>query len=373
MSWRLIARAGLPDLLAEALTAARPGPLVLAGETGSGRTTALELAAQLVDERTDALIALRGARGHLATLRDHLPADLPVPRAGGLEAVTDALEKHADGRRPVVLLDDAHLADHATVQVLRALHVRTGGPLILTLATDAGQDPLDCLRYEPGFRRVDLPPLSGSEVVALVSAALDGPVDEATAEALRAATDGNPALLRRYLTAGALRAGVRPGDRGLVLAGAFRHGVELDQRGRARLRAAVAHAWRELALDPLDQLCRLALLAGEEEAVSLVWPQVLLLRGRAAEALRFLDDTGAEPVEARVLTRAFVLAFGPSGAFGTEQACALLDDTARANPTWANRLNAVRAWLLALAGDTAEARQVVDELAAGPDERVAVF
>ncbi|ONI84795.1 hypothetical protein ALI22I_30350 [Saccharothrix sp. ALI-22-I] len=369
----MIARPGLPDLLAGALAAARPGPLVLAGETGVGRSTALELAAQMVDERADALITLRGRPGHLATLRGHLPADVPVPRTGGLDAVTDALEKHADGRRPVVLLDDAHLADHATVQVLRALHVRTGAPLIVTLATDAGHDPLDSLRYESGFRRVNLPPLSGSEVAELASAVLDGPVDEATAEALRAATGGNPDLLRRYLTAGALSAEVRPGGRGLALTGVPRQGVELDPRGRARLRSAVARAWRDLELDTLDQLCRLALLAGEEGAVSLVWPQALLLRGQVAEALRFLDATEAEPAEARVLTRAFVLAFGPSGVFGTEKACALLDDAARANPAWANRLDAVRAWLLALAGDTAEARQVVDDLAAGPDQRVAVF
>ncbi|QFZ20969.1 ATP-binding protein [Saccharothrix syringae] len=371
MSWRFVVRDGLLDRVAAVLAAPRPGPLVFTGETGIGRSTVLELAAGLVDERTDALIPLRGTPGRLATLREHLPPDVPVPRAGGLGVVVEALERHADGRRPVVLLDDAHLADHATVQVLRDLHVRTGAVLVLALRTDRfpGPDPLDCLRYEPGFQRVEVPPMGVDEVASLASDVLGGPVSAAAAEALRAVTGGNPALLRRYLTAGALRAAMRQGESpGLSLGDVPHEGVELDERGRERLREAVRDAWRELSLDVLDQACRLALLAGEEAAVSLVWPQVLLLRGNAREALAQVRETGAAPSEARALTRAFVLAFGPEG---TDKACALLDDVARTTPAWASRLDAVRAWLLAVGGDTAEARQVVADLV--PDRQAAVF
>ncbi|KOX20021.1 hypothetical protein ADK67_31075 [Saccharothrix sp. NRRL B-16348] len=370
MSWRFVVRDGLLDRVAAVLAAPRPRPLVFTGETGIGRSTVLELAAGLVDERTDALIPLRGAPGRLATLREHLPADVRVPRAGRLGVVVAALERHADGRRPVVLLDDAHLADHATVQVLRDLHVRTGAVLVLALRTDRfpGADPLDCLRYEPGFQRVEVPPMNLDEVTALASDVLGGAVSAAAAEALRAVTGGNPALLRRYLTAGALRAAVSQGDSpGLSLGDVPHEGVELDEHGRERLREAVRDAWRELSLDVLDQACRLALLAGEEAAVSLVWPQVLLLRGNAREALAHVRVTGA-PSEAGALTRAFVLAFGPEG---TDKACVLLDDLARATPAWAPRLDAVRAWLLAVGGDTPEARQVVADLV--PDRRAAVF
>ncbi|MGW4116143.1 AAA family ATPase [Actinosynnema sp. NPDC004786] len=371
MSWRFVARDGLLDRVAAVLAAPRPTPLVFTGEAGVGRSTVLELAAGLVDENTDALVPLRGTPGRLATLREHLSPDLPLPRSGGLGVVVAALERHAGGRRPVVLLDDAHLTDHATVQVLRDLHFRTGAVLVLTLRTDRfpGPDPLDCLRYDPGLQRVEVPPMTLDEVASLASDVLGGPVSAAAAEALRAVTGGNPALLRRYLTAGATRAAMSRGDGpGLSLGDVPHEGVELDERGRERLREAVRHAWRELSLDVLDQVCRLARLTGEEAAVSLVWPQVLLLRGNAREALAQVRETEGAPSEARALTRAFVLAFGPEG---TDKACALLDDLARATPAWAFRLDAVRAWLLAVGGDTAEARRVVADLV--PDRRAAVF
>ncbi|MFS8097938.1 hypothetical protein LFM09_12425 [Lentzea alba] len=342
MSSHLIARAGLTEVITGELAADRHGPVVFAGEAGSGRSTVLAAIADMIDDRADALLRLRGAPGRLTALREHLPRDFRLPKAGGFGSVTDALLAAVAGRRPVVLVDDVHLADHATVEVLRSVQVRTNGLLFMTMRSDVGADPLDCLRYEPGFRRVEVPPFTAAEVAEMAAAAGRG---TAPVEALRAATGGNPLLLRQHLAAGAR--------------------IDLDARGRERLRTAISRAWRDLSLNVLDELCRLALLAGEDEAAELVWPQTLLLRGQAQQAVAHLDRTESTSSDARSLVRAIVLAFGFGDVPGADAAL-------RARGL-SPRLNAVRAWLFAVSGRLDQARTALGEATAGTDRTSAVF
>ncbi|MEO6081904.1 MAG: ATP-binding protein [Umezawaea sp.] len=355
MSRTFPARAELLRRIAEVLRSPRPGPVVLTGERGIGRSTVLASAARLVDGGADAVIHLHAAAGHLATLRSLLPDEPFAPRSPStLDRATDALVEHAGGRRPVVLLDDAHLVDHATTQVLRSLHRRTGAVLLMSQLsghrTTGGPDPLDCLRYEPGFQVLPIPPLTEDELGSELALVLGGEVDGTALTALRTVTGGNPALVERFLADGALRSETTVRDGRRTLADVPRPKIALDAQGKRHLRDAVAEAWRELSLDVLDQVCKLAAYAGESATVSAVWAQVRLLLGRPRQAMAFLDDLEPEPTADRAFARAVVLGLGLGR---ITDACTELDDAARAIPADAARLGAVRAWLGAIGGATA--------------------
>ena len=73
-------------------------------------------------------------------------------------------------------------------------------------------------------------------------------------------------------------------------------------------------AWRRLALDRTDGLCRLALGCGAREEIAPIWAMLLLLRGRTQECMAFLeslDVAGQMPLWlAAVRALALALGFG---------------------------------------------------------------
>jgi class 3 adenylate cyclase len=150
--------------------------------------------------------------------------DPETERALLFDAVAEALEDAATGPAPLVLvLDDLHWADTASLDLLRHL-VRSGSTArVLVLATyrDSGiprghplASLLADLRREPVVARVDLRGLADDEVVQLMEAAAghDLPPDGvALAHALHEETDGNPfftvELLRHLAETGVFELG----------------------------------------------------------------------------------------------------------------------------------------------------------------------
>src|SRR5437899_1931625 len=107
------------------LGAERPGPLIVTGEPGIGRTSVLGQALELLDGGRDAVIIVDVTNGR----RPSVPQDFAAIDVITVPAATDAVRHAAafalDGagaRRPVFVVDDAHLAGHAVVQLLRELH-----------------------------------------------------------------------------------------------------------------------------------------------------------------------------------------------------------------------------------------------------------
>lgn len=354
--WSTVARTEEIERVQVALAQCRPGPVVITGEPGMGRTSLLDRVLDRVAEGDAvARVAPTGGRLPFSALAPLLP-DGP-PRAGALREriveVARTLALRVAGKRLVVAVDDAHLADPESMQALRELHRGYGAVLLVTVpcGADLGSpDSLDCLRYERGTQTLRLPPLSVDEVGAVLATALGGPVRQATTAALHAAAGGNPRLLRDLVELGGLAERVveRDGSRQL---GPGPDGPPLDGRGARRLLAAVDEAWRDLALDRADELCLLAAGRGLGAEVAVTWAGVLLLRERPEEGLAALDAADAEDPRAR-LVRALLLSLGQGQ---VARACAELAEAAREDGPHRARLLAYRAWILAVAGRMGEA------------------
>ncbi|MEV6280240.1 AAA family ATPase [Nocardia sp. NPDC051832] len=115
------------------------------------------------------------------------------------------------GGRAVVIVDDAHLLDLASVAVLRQL-VRAHDAFLfaVTRSGEPGTRDLAPLWTEGLVRRVELPALCGDEIEELLEQALDGQVGVLTVQRLRELTGGNPLLLRELVTSGLDSAALSP-------------------------------------------------------------------------------------------------------------------------------------------------------------------
>src|SRR6516165_180574 len=211
----LIERAGfltsLEGLLGEALDGS--GRLVfLGGEAGVGKTT---LAAALADAAAGPEVR-RGSCDHVTTaealgpILDAFPElvtmvddEADVSRLRLFRKVRDALS----GSPMLLLLEDVHWADEATLDILRFLGRRLAGARLMIVATfrseEVGRDhPLTVVMGDlaglPGVVRMQLPALSVTGVRQLLGEA--GSALDATTMFQR--TGGNPFYVTEVLAAG---------------------------------------------------------------------------------------------------------------------------------------------------------------------------
>ncbi len=259
------------------------GRLVLiAGEAGIGKTAlvrafcARERQGRVLWGACDALFTPRPL-GPFVDIADEVGGELGAAVAEGAAAgaLLGALTRSLRARPPdIVVLEDLHWADEATLDVLRLLARRIEALPALVLVTyrDDELDPRHPLRIVLGelpsgsAARLALPPLSAQGV-----AELAGSIGVDPAE-LHRRTAGNPFYVTEVLAAA--DAGIPETVRDAVLARAAR----LDDRERALLDAVAiapmrAELWllSELAdggLDPLDGCLASGVLRAERDAVS---------------------------------------------------------------------------------------------------------
>lgn len=239
---RLLEREAVLDRLGEQLEQALAGRgrlVLLSGEAGVGKSAAVrELCA-----RAEGVRVLAGACDPLFTPRPLGPfQDMGVAVGGAPEVVAAIL----DAGPAIVVLEDVHWADEATLDALRLLSRKVSVAPLLVVATyrDDELDRTHPLRFvlgematRPDVERVAVPPLSVEAVADLAaSAGLDG------AE-LHRLTGGNPFFVTEVLASG--RDAIPTTVRDAVLARAARLGPD----GRALLEAiAVAPPRLELWL-----------------------------------------------------------------------------------------------------------------------------
>jgi DNA-binding CsgD family transcriptional regulator len=233
--------------------------VLLAGEAGAGKTA---LVHAFCAEHAGALRVLSGACDALYTPRPLGPlADVAAQTGGALEELVEtgarpdqillALLEELRGPRPTLLVfEDMHWADEATLDVLRVLSRRVGATRALVLATyrDDELDRAHPLRIvlgeiatRPQVERLTVPPLSQGAVAELAAA---GEVD---AVELYRLTNGNPFFVTEVLASG--NGAIPPTVRDAVLARAAR----LSDSARALL-DAVAIAPPRVELWLLEEL-----------------------------------------------------------------------------------------------------------------------
>jgi ATP/maltotriose-dependent transcriptional regulator MalT len=214
----LLERADELAALTAALESVRAGSqgrvVLVAGEAGVGKTA---LVRRFADEQARAARVVSGACDALFTPRALGPLlDIAVDAGGELadvvasdsppHQVTGALLRELAGRRPAVLVvEDVHWADDATLDVLRLLARRVEAAAVLVVVTYRDDElplahPLRIVLGElartPRIDRVAVPRLSRAAVAELAEASsLD-------ADELYRTTGGNPFFVTETLAAG---------------------------------------------------------------------------------------------------------------------------------------------------------------------------
>ncbi len=230
--------------LLDELPAGQGRLVFLGGEAGVGKTT---LIAALCQGIRPPFRILRGSCDPLSTPRPLGPlVDMADDLGGDVARLLDAQDSrdrifHAvldnlTGQPPaLVIVEDVHWADDATLDLLRYLGRRIGGTAALVVVTYRDDEVgarhplrvvLGDLATAPAIRRMSVSPLSEDAVRRLATGSAIDPV------ALHRQTGGNPFFVTEVLATGTT--GVPPTVRDAVLARATR----LSEAGRNVLDAA---------------------------------------------------------------------------------------------------------------------------------------
>ena len=200
--------------------------------------------AELVEELSRVIPSVRPRR-------DSAQATVADERYRSHRAVRRLLELLADERPLVVVLDDLHWSDEASIELLAGLLQRAPeAPVLLAIAFRAGRAPLrlSTALAIPSVRRIRLAQLDDAQATELL-----GEVDPRAAEVMVRHAAGNPFYLEQLKRAredGAVTGGHEPG-------------VDVD--GVSVPAAVAASLADELAALPADErrLLRAAAVAGE--------------------------------------------------------------------------------------------------------------
>ncbi len=268
-------RAALRAEAAEVVAHGRARVVWLEGEAGAGKTTQSEALAQVLagDGWTVAGAACPEVDGAPAAWAwTHLleglgaEAEREAGPFGIARAVARACAQRLVDGPVLVILEDVHRADSATLQILRQLVAWLAHRPVLVLVTARGDEADAGVRASAAAlaavtgRRLELGGLDTAAVRAIASRAGLRAIDDDTAERLRARTGGNPLFVREVAT---LAAAV--GDLHAVPDGVR------DVLGRriARLPAGAARALRLAAVwgDDIDFDTLLELTAEPEDTL----------------------------------------------------------------------------------------------------------
>jgi DNA-binding CsgD family transcriptional regulator len=296
MRWPLTGRDAELRLVGEALAGGSAGGVVIAGAAGVGKTRLAAEAGELARAEgclVEWVRASRSARSiPLGAFAALLPAtDRRLPEGVELLALArHALAERAAGRRLVLCVDDGQLLDDASAALVHQLVAAGEAFAVVSVRRDEpGPDALRALWKDELCVLLELGELARGDSQALLEAALGGPLDGASANALWQLTRGN-ALFLRELARHGLDRGLLAQDggvwrwRGEIAAGTrLAELVDLrmkhvGERERAVLELVAVGAPLELGLLEPGELAALATLERSE-----------LVRRRTDGRRRFVD------------------------------------------------------------------------------------
>jgi DNA-binding CsgD family transcriptional regulator len=196
-------RAAGPRAAGSRMAGTRTAGLLVAGPAGVGKTRLLAEARRRAGQAGVPVhwaVATAAAAGIPFGAFAHLiPADAAGADLTSLLTATTA-RLTGDSAPAAVAVDDVHSLDPASAALVEHLLVNTGVPVVLTVRTgDVGTTAT--WAWLRDLERVELSPLSESEVAEVLAAALDGPVESALPAAVTRLSQGNPLLARELVQA----------------------------------------------------------------------------------------------------------------------------------------------------------------------------
>ncbi|MEV8097755.1 LuxR C-terminal-related transcriptional regulator [Kitasatospora sp. NPDC085879] len=216
--WPLVGREAQLEEFGKVLADPRFSAFLVLGEAGVGKSRLAQECAERAESaghavgRAVATAAAAsvplGALAHLVP--DGVGVSDPVE---GFAEVARRLRTPASVRsRTVLLVDDVHLLDAASVMLLRQLMDAGLVLLLATVRSDApGGEAVAALGHGDAVHQVDLEPFGRAQVETVLERVLGGPVGRNTVGRLFTASGGNPLYLRE-LVAGAVAGGTLTGD-----------------------------------------------------------------------------------------------------------------------------------------------------------------
>ena len=246
-------------------------PAVLAADMGAGAADIAELAPEL-RERVHGVPRAEALAGEQARFRL-------------FDSITTFLKRAAARRPLVIVLDDLHWADEASLRLLQFLAGHVSDARILVLATYRDIEVnrshplagvLGTLAREPVCERIALRGFEATETEQLVGVLMGTPPPPALAAAVQEMTDGNPFFIRemvRWLVSEGSAAPARQAD-------ASRLGLPQS------VRDAIGRRLNRLSA-PSNDLLRRAAVLGREFSVQLL---AQLAQLPAARAIALLDE-----------------------------------------------------------------------------------
>ena len=207
MRWPFTGREAELGLVSAALSSGSADGVVIAGPAGVGKTRLTAEAAELARAQGCAVEWARASRSARTIPLGAFAALLPG--AGGrsglelLASARQALAERAAGRRLVLCVDDGQLLDDASAALVHQLVAAAEAFAVVSVRRDEPvPDALRALWKDDLCTLLELAELPRGEVESLLGAALGGPVDGRSVNALWELTRGNALFLRELVRHG---------------------------------------------------------------------------------------------------------------------------------------------------------------------------
>jgi len=216
-SWPLVGRNDELARIRALVDGGERSAVILAGLAGAGKSwLASECltraqAAGCATARVKAGVAARSLPfGALSPLLPSMIGSSVEP-ADMLQRARDAIVALGEGRRLVLLVDDAHLLDDASATLVHQLVATRSAFVIATVHSEQpAPDPVVALWKDELAERIEVPPFSRADIEEVLTGALGGPVSPAALHQLNERSAGNALYLRELVLAaqesGALQA-----------------------------------------------------------------------------------------------------------------------------------------------------------------------
>ncbi|MGI8810477.1 MAG: AAA family ATPase, partial [Acidimicrobiales bacterium] len=207
--WPLIGRNHELEQVRAVLADGERSAVVLAGRAGVGTSW---LAAECLNRAAaEGLATAKVTAGQAAgslpfgALATLLPSTIGsgIELADMLWRARDAIVALGEGRRLVLLVDDAHLLDDASATLVQQLAATHSAFVIATIRSgEPAPDPVVALWKDELAERIEVQPLSRTAVEEVLTAVLGGPVSPAALHQLSERSTGNALYLRELVLAG---------------------------------------------------------------------------------------------------------------------------------------------------------------------------